>query len=105
MLLSTSNNVIHLKNNIQSLMSVVEETTNNNSISLSTTYDSGFMSCCYYNHGNNCNLDHTQIDRFESLYSLDWYNTTGESFGGMTCIANNNGKEYNMTFRYYIIDI
>lgn len=104
-ILSTSNNVIHLKNNIQSLMSVVEETTNNNSISLSTTYDSGFMSCCYYNHGNNCNLDHTQIDRFESLYSLDWYNTTGESFGGMTCIANNNGKEYNMTFRYYIIDI
>ena len=103
-ILSTNNNVIHLKSNIESLMNVAEETCSNSQIEIASNSDANFMGACYFNKGDHCQLNHMGIVNYESSYSIDWQNTTGESFCGLTALITNTDDLYTMTFRYYIID-
>ena len=104
-ILSTNNNVIHLKSNIESLMSVAEETCRNSQIEIASNSNANFMGACYFNKGDHCQLNHMGIVNYENPYSIDWQNTTGESFCGLTALVDNTDDLYTMTFRYYIIDI
>lgn len=86
-------------------MNVAEETCSNSQIEIASNSDANFMGACYFNKGDHCQLNHMGIVNYESSYSIDWQNTTGESFCGLTALITNTDDLYTMTFRYYIIDI
>lgn len=108
------NNTLHLKYNIDQLMSVAEQTTYNNSNVICTTADSNMRVVCMVDRECECELAGTNINgqihpncicRLDTAKQADWNLAVGSSYGGMVANVTSNGETYTINYRYYLLDI
>lgn len=113
LILSSQNNIDHLIYNITKSMQFAEHVAQyDRNVYFSTTPDANLKLSCYDDKGQNCVFGLYQIQpnghrsgKYNNSRHVDWHNTVGESFCGISaCVSYQNGV-YKMKYRYYLNDI
>lgn len=108
------NNMLHLKYNINQLMSAAEQTTYNNTNTICTTSDSAMRVVCMVDREVECELRGVEVNGVthpDTMMELntgkqaDWNLALGSCYGGMVAEVTSNGNNYSMRYKYYILDV